>query len=35
MKTVGTGQVFSSFSSKLRKGFLGMFFPLLFSPALQ
>ena len=25
MKTVGTGQVFSSFSSKLRQGFLSMF----------
>ena len=35
MKIVGTDQVFSSFSSKLWKVFLSMFFPLLFPPILQ
>ena len=35
MKTVSTGQVFSRFSGRLLRGFLGTFFPLLFSPILQ
>ena len=30
-----TGQVFSRFSRRLWRGFLGMFFPLLFPPILQ
>ena len=34
-ETVGTGEAFSSFSDKLWKGFLSMFFPLLFPPILQ
>ena len=35
MKTLSTGQVFSRFSSRLWKGFLVTFFPLLFPPILQ
>ena len=35
MKTVSTGQVFSRISSRLWRGFLGTFFPLLFPPILQ
>ena len=32
---MGTGQAFNSFSGRLRRGFLGTFFPLLFPPLLQ
>ena len=35
MKTVSTDQVFSRFSGRLWRGFLGTFFPLLFPPVLQ
>ena len=35
MKTVSTGQVFSIFSIRLWRGFLGKFFSLLFPPILQ
>lgn len=35
MKTVSTGQVFGRFSSRLWRGFLGTFSPLLFPPILQ
>ena len=35
MKTVSTGQVFSRFSGRLWRGFLGTFFPLLFPPILH
>ena len=35
MKTVSTGQVFRTFSSKLLRGFLGTFFPPIFPPVLQ
>ena len=35
VKTVGKDQTFSSFPSKLWRGFLGMFFPLLSPPVLQ
>ena len=35
VKTVSTGQVFSRFSSRLWRGILSSFFPLLFPPVLQ
>ena len=35
MKTVSTGQVFSRFSDRLWRGFLGTFSPLLFPPILS
>ena len=35
MKNVSTGQVFSRFSGRLWRGFLGTFSPLLFPPVLQ
>ena len=35
MKTVSMGQVFSRFSSRLWRGFLGTFFSLLFPPVFQ
>ena len=34
-ETVSTNQIFSKFSGRLWRGFLGMFFPLLFPPVLQ